>query len=131
MSRWPELTDELRGVLEVVRELPGADAMAVAVRLGERHDVVSKRLRRGARMHYLSAVFIGNRYYAYTLTPQGEAVLPQSGTRGPRFATPRTIPFSGVYDGAELRPITVRNGSQDALRLPSRFGEHLTYRRGA
>lgn len=38
--------------------------------------------------------------------------------------------FSGKYDGAELRPFTVRPGALQALTLPSRMGNVRIFRDG-
>ena len=49
------------------------------------------------------------------------------------MATGRTRRDGGdlpVYDGAELGPYANRPGANQALQLPSRFGDQLRYRDG-
>ena len=36
-----------------------------------------------------------------------------------------------IYDGAELKPYTGRPGANDSLKLPSRMGDTLVYRKDA
>lgn len=45
---------------------------------------------------------------------------------GPRYEAPAV----GTYTGAELRPFEGRPGANQALALPSRFGNLLHYRDG-
>lgn len=51
----------------------------------------------------------------------------------PLAARPRNMVNSTSrddYDGAELRPFDSRIGANDALEIPSRFGNELRYRDG-
>ena len=58
-------------------------------------------------------------------TPEG---LEQPMTAGLRCTT--NSASRGDYDGAELRPYQGRPGANDALAIPSRFGDELHYRDG-
>ena len=55
------------------------------------------------------------------------------GVELPKLAAKRRIDMMSkeVYDGAELRPYTGRPGANDALKLPSRMGNTLVYRKEA
>jgi hypothetical protein len=55
------------------------------------------------------------------------------GVELPKLATKRRVDMMSKepYDGAELKPYTGRPGATDSLKLPSRMGNTLVYRKDA
>ncbi|MCR6481002.1 hypothetical protein NU688_32930 [Variovorax sp. ZS18.2.2] len=66
----------------------------------------------------------------YSITPKGKEALqaleiePSDGMLSARAQGP-SAPPTKHYDGAEMRPSTVRAGSMDAFKYPSRVGNSL------
>lgn len=128
---------ELAPVLEVVSRMNLASAAAISQTLGRAAPQYLLILcNQGQIRKQIGRRFDGTPATLYAITAKGIAALHELANAAEPSAPaptngPEPLGSRSAYDGLEMQPFVARQGSQDALRHPSRVGDRLCYRNGA